>query len=129
MFAEEANQIVVTAEKRGRSLGLDAVSSASVSPRGPKAPGGVRFEEAFQMLRQKTCPQCQTPRTLQFHVATYDHLCPRCGHNEKPSDARFMTQTLSQSKADTIIPIVVAILMTLVFALTVFWVAFGHSAR
>lgn len=81
------------------------------------------------MLRNRTCPQCQTTRVLQFHVATYDHLCPSCGHNEKPSDTGLLTQTLSASKSDVILPIVIAILMALVFALTVFWIAFGHSAR
>lgn len=111
MISGEANQILANSEK------------------GANAHRGRNFEEALMLLRLRTCPACQYSRRLEFHSPKYDHLCPKCGHSEKPTDARFMTQTLSASKSDALLPIGVAILMSLVFALVVFWIAFGLPAR
>lgn len=86
-------------------------------------------EEGFSMLRLRSCPFCRHTRQLAFQNAANDHACPRCGNMENASDAGLMTQTLRGSKSDVVLPILVAISMAVVFALFVFWVAFGQISR
>lgn len=100
MFQKDANPALALSEKRGR--------------------------EGFPMLNLRSCSSCQHTRRLSFHASAHDHTCPACGHTEKPSEAGLMAQTLSGGKSDLILPILVAILASVVFALFVFSVTLSH---
>jgi hypothetical protein len=126
MFGEEAKQILRSTEK-SLQLTLGAASRESIAVRSARAPGGTGFVEEFRMLRHKTCPACHSSRRLEFHSATYDHLCPRCGHDEKATALWSSSEKKGDVKSDAMLPILVAFLMAVVFAAFVFWVALGHS--
>jgi ribosomal protein S27AE len=85
--------------------------------------------EGFLMFSQRSCPSCRQSRRLAFHTAEFDFLCPKCGHKENMSGGSLAAVALSESKTDVILPILVAILASVVFALFVFWVAFAPISR
>lgn len=128
MIRRDTHKFFGNAE-RSLQLTLGAVSRESTVVRGGCAPDGAGFVEGLRMLRQKTCPACNRSRRLEFHSATYDYLCPSCGHDEKAVGAISSVKKDMAAKTDTALPILIAILMTVVFAAFVFYVTFSHSPR
>lgn len=112
MFAKDAKPALSCAEK--------------ALPVGILADG---TKEGFLMLSLRSCPACRHSRRLAFHTSAFDSICPKCGHSENAPERGFGAVTLSESKSDVILPILIAILASVVFALFVFWVAYAPISR
>lgn len=112
MFAKDANPAHSRAEK---PLSVGILTGGST--------------EGFLMLSLRSCPACRHSRRLAFHTSAFDAICPKCGHGENAPERSLRAVALSESKADVILPILIAILASVVFALFVFWAAYAPISR
>lgn len=89
--------------------------------------GSVPLAEA-DMLSLFSCPSCQTSNRLHFNARSGEDLCRKCGHDRRQVIAQPSGQSglAGDSKADTLLPISIAIVMLLVFCVFVFWVALAR---
>lgn len=95
---------------------------------GAASPGGsVRLTEA-DMLSLFNCPFCQASNRLHFNARSGEDLCRKCGHDRRQAATQLSERgrLASGSKADTLLPISIAIVMLLVFCVFVFWVALAR---
>jgi uncharacterized paraquat-inducible protein A len=89
---------------------------------------GSNAREETPMLRHRSCPSCQHSRMLPFENASRDTTCPSCRHVEDMPPMRREARGGADGM-EALALILVAILVSLVFALFVFSVASASTIQ